>query len=345
VASIQPLSRVGVDPHADTLAASGIDAVGVEVFHLEVPNTSAGIEQLVSHVNGASVLWAIEGTGTFGRALCDRLLAENHDVVEVPTRLTGRYRTRAGRNKTDRGDAVAIAQASLGDECCQVTHRRVVETLRVLVTQRESFVKTQTETANRVRARLRELDPQMAATTKPLRGPRAFQALTDLTWDTNGDLHRETLVVVIALDAENWLARHRQIRDLEARIAAILPDAGHALTQHDGIGLIGAATILANTQDIDRFETEGHYASYCGTAPLDASSGRQTRHRLNRYGNRAINRVLHTAIVTQLAHHGEAHDYVTKRITENKTKKEAIRTAARYLNRRVYRTLKQHPLT
>ncbi len=345
MASIQPLSRVGVDPHADTLAASGIDAVGVEVFHLEVPNTSEGIEKLVSHVNGASVLWAIEGTGTFGRALCDRLLAENRDVVEVPTRLTGRYRTRAGRNKTDRGDAVAIAQASLSDECCQVTHHRVVETLRVLVTQRESFVKTQTETANRVRARLRELDPQMAATTKPLRGPKAFRALTGLTYEPDGDPHRETLVAVIALDATNWLTRHQQIRDLEKRIAEILPDAGHALTQHDGIGLIGAATIIANTTDIDRFETEGHYASYCGTAPLDASSGRQTRHRLNRYGNRAINRVLHTAIVTQLAHHGEAHDYVTRRIQENKTKKEAIRAAARYLNRRVYRTLKQHPLT
>jgi len=345
MASIQPLSRVGVDPHADTLAASGIDTAGVELFHLEVPNTPEGIEELISRVNGAPVRWAIEGTGTFGRALCDRLLSENHDVVEVPTRLTGRYRTRAGRNKTDRGDAVAIAQASLVDACCQVTHLPVVETLRVLVTQRKALVEAQTETANRTRARLRELDPQAATAPKRLRGPRAFQALVNLSIDTTSNPHREALIHVITLDATNWLTRYQQIRELETRIAAILPPAGHALTQLDGIGLVGAATIIANTANIDRFPTEGHYGSYCGTAPLDASSGRQNRHRLNRYGNRAVNQVLHTAIITQLATRGEAYDYVTKRITENKTKKEAIRAAKRKLNRRVYRTLKRHPLT
>ena len=81
MASIQPLSRVGVDPHADTLAASGIDRGGVELFHIEVPNTAHGIDQLISKVNIGPVLWAIEGTGTVGRALCDRLLNVGADVV------------------------------------------------------------------------------------------------------------------------------------------------------------------------------------------------------------------------------------------------------------------------
>lgn len=125
MAFIQRRSRVGIDPHEDTLAASGIDAVGLEVFHLEVPNTSEGTGQLVSHVNGAPVLWGgVEGTGIFGRTRCDRLLAEDRDVVEVrATPLTGRYRTPAGRNKADRGDAVAIAQASLVDESRLVVER------------------------------------------------------------------------------------------------------------------------------------------------------------------------------------------------------------------------------
>lgn len=344
MASIQPLSRVGVDPHADTLAASGTDAVGVELFHLEVPNTARGIQQLISRVNGDPVTWAIEGTGTFGRALCDRLLATGADVVEVPTRLTGRYRTKAGRNKTDRGDAIAIARASLMDDCAQVSHDPNIETLRILVTQRHSLVTSQVESANRIRARLRELDPDSTKAPKRLRSKKAFLELSSL--DTgNDDQHREALVHVIKIDAANWLGRYQQIRELETRIGNALPEAGKRLIEMKGIGLVGAATILANTGDINRFPTEGHYGSFCGTAPLDASSGRQDRHRLNRFGNRAINQVLHTAIITQLAAHGEAYEYVTKRITENKTRKEAIRAAKRKLNRRIYRTLKQHPLT
>ncbi len=110
-----------------------------------------------------------------------------------------------------------------------------------------------------------------------------------------------------------------------------------------GIGLVGAATIIAHSAPISRFPTEGHYASYNGTAPLDASSGRQQRHRLNRWGNRTLNKTIHIAIVTQLAHRGEAHHYLTRRTTETKT--EAIRSAKRHLSRRIYRTLKNNPLT
>jgi transposase len=345
VASIQPLSRVGVDPHADTLAASGIDEAGVEAFHVEVPNTVEGIEALISRVNGLPVRWAIEGTGTFGRALCDRLLADGCDVVEVPTRLTGKYRTKAGRNKTDRGDAVAIARASLMDDCAHVSHTPVVETLRVLVTQRKSLVHGQIETASRIRARLRELGAHADSTMGRLRSKKAFTALAGLTIDAGGNPHIEALTHVIRLEADNWLGRYRQIRELETRIDSVMPQAGEALRRLDGIGLVGAATIIATTADINRFPTDGHYASFCGTAPLDASSGRQDRHRLNRFGNRAINEVIHTAIITQLAGHKEAYDYVNKRIGENKTKREAIRAAKRKLNRRIYRTLKQHPLT
>ena len=344
MASIQPLSRVGVDPHADTLAASGTDAAGRELFHVQVPNTTKGIDHLIARVDTDQVRWAIEGTGTFGRALCDRLLDTGADVVEVPTRLTGRYRLKAGRNKTDRGDATAIAQASLVDDCAEVSHLTDIETLRVLVTQRRSLVTSQVETANRIRARLRELGPDTPQPPTRLRSRKGFLTLANLDTFTT-DPHRETLIHVIKLDAGNWLNRHQQIKELEQRINNTLPDPGHKLTELSGIALIGAATIIAHTGDINRFPTEGHYASYCGTAPLDASSGRQQRHRLNRWGNRAINQVLHTAIITQIATHGQAHDYITRRITENKTKQEAIRAAKRKLNRHVYNILKQHPLT
>lgn len=338
--SIQQLARIGVDSHADTLAICGIDPVGVEVFHYEIPNTFEAIDSIIERVEDRDVVWGIEGTGTFGRALCDRLLAGERRVVEVPTRLTGRYRSKAGHRKTDRGDAVAIARASLADRCAVVTHDQVSESLRVLTLQRYRLVETRTQITNRVKARLRELDPSI-----PLSRSRSKKWYTQLTVAPPGPhshINGDDLWLVIGIDATNWLSAESQIRRLETRVEEILPEAGRALMAITGIGLIGAATILANTGDIARFETEGRYAMFCGTAPLDASSGRQERHRLNSYGNRTLNTVIHTAIVSQIRHKGEAFTYINKRVADGKTKRDAIRAAKRKLTRRIYRTLTRH---
>ncbi len=336
---------VGVDPHADTLAASGTDVTGVEVFHLEVPNNAAGIGQLIGKVNGYQVRWAIEGTGTYGRQLCDRLLTLGSEVVEVPTRLTGKYRSRAGHAKTDRGDAVAIARAGLMDNCCEVLHHPVSETLRILVTQRKALVETRVEAVNRLRARLRELDSDRLLVSTRLRSNKTFTGLVEFAQKPATSRLESALKQAVGIDAANWLTLTTQIKQLEDHIKQVLPPAGPALMELVGIGLVGAATIIAHTGDIGRFPTEGHYASFCGTAPVDVSSGRQQRHRLNRWGIRAINSVLHTAIITQLARNGLAADYINNQISRGKTRREAIRAAKRKLNRKIYRTLKQHPLT
>ena len=103
-----------------------------------------------------------------------------------------------------------------------------------------------------------------------------------------------------------------------------------------------AATLLGEIGDITRFPTPAAFAAWSGTAPLDASSGRHQRHRLNRRGNRQVNRVLDTAILTQLAHHGPAHTYIKRRLQEGKTKKEATRAAKRHLATHIYRKLNHH---
>lgn len=343
--SIQLPVVVGVDPHVDTLSAAAVDAAGAVVWDMTVPNTAAGIGELVGRVDGGEVLWAIEGTGTFGRALCDRLLDAGSEVREVPTRLTGRLRSRSGFSKTDRGDAAAIGRAALSDPLAGVTHCQVVDTLRVLVRQREALVNTQVRALNRIRARLRELDPERARTIGRLRSKAALETLASYGTDHSNDPYRDALKTAISIDAANSLVRRQQIQLLETRLKEELPAAGHALMTIIGIGLIGASTIIAATGNVDRFPTEGHYGRYCGTAPLDASSGRQHRHRLNRWGNRALHRVIRTAIITQLQQRDQAHQYVTRRITEGKTKTEAIRACQRHLNKRIYRLLKQHPLT
>lgn len=341
--TIQTLCVVGVDSHADTLAASGTDAAGVELFYLEVPNTDNGIDLLLKRVEGSNPRWGIEGTGTYGRLLCDRLLAAECDVVEVPTRLTARHRSRAGNRKTDKGDAVAIARAVLLDDCAKVSHLEVVETLRILSNQRKSLVTTQTEITNRVYARLRELG--QSELKGRLRSVKAFTKLAAIAADDEQNTHHQVVCQSIRIDASNWLTLHYQVNELDRTIKIHMPAAGIALQQIQGIGPVGAARIIGDTGDIRRFPTEGHYASYCGTAPVDASSGRQQRHRLNRWGARLINSVIHTAVITQIAQKGFAHDYVNNRISQGKTKREAIRAAKRKLTKKIYHTLKQHPLT
>jgi len=341
---IQHPIAVGVDPHADTLSAAAVDGAGAVVWELTVPNSPEGISQLLTCSNAEPLRWAVEGTGTFGRALTDRLLQDGAAVFEVPTRLTGRLRRRAGFGKTDRIDAVTIARAALSEPLATVTHQPLTEALRVLIRQREALVAAQVQALNRLRARLREIDPAAARQLGRIRSKATLTSLSHHTIDSTNP-HHQALTLAIRLDATDTLTRHQHIHTLETRIRQLLPPAGHTLMNIPGVGLIGAATLIAHTGDIRRFPTDAHYATYCGTAPVDASSGRQQRHRLNRWGNRSLNRVIHIAIVTQLQQHGPAAGYITRRIQEGKTKPEAIRTAKRHLTRHIYRTLKQHPLT
>ena len=340
----QHVSAVGVDSHKDTLAVAGVDGAGAAVFTCEVANTTDGMDGVIGRVD-REVVWGIEGTGGYGRALCDRLIGDDRLVVEVPTRITGRYRSQAGHAKTDKGDSVAIARAVLRDRCAGVTHSPVPEALRILVRQRQTLVGDQTAGINRVRARLVELDPDVEKTLKRIRGITMFTRLSQWPCDTTDDPYRAALVSVIRVDGINCVTRLRQIQALEKTIGEIMPKAGEALQETVGIGLVGAATIIANTRDIGRFPTEGHYGRFCGTAPLDVSSGRQEHHRLNRFGNRDINTILQTAILTQLRLNAEGAVYINRRMTEGKTKNEAIRAAKRHLNKRVYRTLKRNNLT
>jgi transposase len=337
---------VGIDPHLDTLAAAVIDQTGRVLWEGTMPNTDSGIAELLA-VTGewAPGVWAIEGAGSWGRHLAAKICADGGQVREVPTRLTGRLRRREGPGKTDRADARTIARAALHTQLPQPQRPPLTEALRILTTQREALIHQQVQAANRTRAHLGELNPEHTATLPRIRGLHIWQQLNRQQFPATTSPYQQALVETIRQDARQAIQRHHEIRHLNHQIHQLIPPAGQALMNIPGIGPVGAATILAHTGDIRRFPTHHHYASWCGTAPLDATSGRQQRHRLNRHGNRTINRTLHTAIITQLARNGPAAHYITKRLAEGKTKTEAIRAAKRHLTRHVYNTLKNHPLT
>ncbi len=133
----------------------------------------------------------------------------------------------------------------------------------------------------------------------------------------------------------------RQVRDNDAQMRDALAAARTALTALPGLGTVIAAKLLGHVGDAARFPTEHHFASYTVTAPLDASSGKNTRHRLNTGGNRALNSVLHIVAVCQIRDGGRGQEYYLRKITEGKTPAEARRALKRRLSNVVYRTLKR----
>lgn len=335
---------IGVDAHLDTLALCAVTNSGKRLEHCEVANSKGGFDVAARFATQCGAgRFAIEGGGSHGRAFRRFLNTHGFEVCEVPTWRLDQLRRRGRGRKNDAGDAELAARVDLVEELPPIVANHQADAIRVLRVQREGLVKQQTAAINRIRALLIEIDPARAAQMGRVRSRRALQALSRVAY--RGDLYRQTVATAIRFEAKTALDRRHMIRLLEQRLDQLLPAAGHALKEISGISTIGAATIIGEVGDIDRFATPAQFAAWAGTAPLDASSGRHQRHRLNRRGNRQVNRVLHTAILTQHRTAGPAAHYIDRRTKEGKTKNEAIRAATRHLTTKTWRTLKHHKLT
>jgi transposase len=130
-----------------------------------------------------------------------------------------------------------------------------------------------------------------------------------------------------------------RIKSLTDQISALVGQSGSTLTEIPGVGSIVAAKIIGHTGDVARFPDNHHFASFNGTAPIDASSGDQTRHRLSRRGDRQLNAAIHVIAIYQISHPGPGRDYYLRKITQSKTPKEARRALKRRLSDTVYRRL------
>lgn len=330
---------MGCDPHLDRFAVAVVDHLDRVVFQAVLENDPAGWDQAVALAAGDGVSRVgIEGASGHGRCLAAALTAAEIPVVEVPTRVTVKTRRIDGASKSDPGDARAIARALWRGEGSQWVNDPTREALRVVTHRRDALVRQQTTDINTLRCLLEEVDPPLAAATGRIRSRRALVAFTEMSY--TADLHQVTVTDMIRRLAETCVRRHDEITDLKTRLRQLMPAAGHRLiTEIQGIGVITAAMLLAELAGTHGFTTDAKMAMWAGTAPLDASSGRQQRHRLNRYGNRQANRAIWIIALTQLRHGGEGATYINRRITEGKTQREAIRALKRHITRRIWRTL------
>lgn len=331
---------IGIDPHKATHTAVAIDGDEHPIAQLTVTADSAQTQRLLAWAEpfGTDRTWAIESATGLGRLLAQQLVAAGESVVDVPPTLSARVRllgaTKASKN--DPNDALATAIAGLrhcGLRAVTTDHH--VAVIRLLVDRHQALTSSRTQAACRLHVLLRELIPGGAPVRLSadraaiiLRGVRTGD---DIVAVERKRLARDVLVDIRRLD--------RDLADAKQRITDAILASGTTLTELHGVGPITAALILGHVGDPTRFRTRDQFASYNGTAPIEASSGPKVRHRLNPRGNRTLNHAIHMIAVTQIRNDTPGRAYYLRRQAEGKTRKEAIRALKRRISDAVWRQL------
>jgi len=332
---------IGLDVYKQSVTAVVIDEAGRP---LEEKTIVVGSDELVGWASalGAERLWAVEDCRQLTRWLERQLLALGEELVRVPPKLTVPER-RAGRTrgKSDPIDALAIARAALREPDLSRPRagEEVFRDLKLLVDHRDDVVDARRRTQQRLRWHLHALDPTFVVPLRMLGRSSHLERVG--RW-----LARQDKEMQVRL-ARELVARCRSLnrtiaeldQELEHRVAEIAP----ALLELPGCAAVTAAKLLAEIGPIDRFKSDAQLARHGGVAPLEASSGRVQRHRLDRGGNRQLNSALYRIAITQSRYHPDARAYLERKKAEGKSRREAIRCLKRQLVRVVFNTLKTSP--
>jgi transposase len=330
---------IGVDPHKASVAVAVVDEVGGFVERATFPQNRAGLRALERWAKRyPERRWAVENAGGLGRHLSGRLAATGESVVDVPPKLSARVRVLSTGNarKNDGLDALATALAASRNERLTAVDPEVgSEALRLLSERREDLVAERTRGLNRLHGLLRDLVPGGVAGT--LSAHRAARILRGIRPQEGASTRlRRRLASEILRDVRTL---DRKIADLNGRIEAEVEASGTTLTEIFGIGPILAAKIIGTVGNMVRFPTKAHFASYAGTAPVEASSGEVVRHRLSLAGNRKLNNALHMVATCQARSDARGGAYYRKKIAEGKSRKEALRCLKRRVSDAVFRRL------
>ena len=303
---------LGIDTHLKVHVAVALDGLGRHLGELNVPTTVKGYQKLLHWAEGFGPVYCagVEGTGSYGAGLARYLKAAARAVLADDT---------VGEPKSGDGQA---------------------EMIRILISARQSAMKARTQAANQLQAllvsapedlrhRLRELPTKNLVDTcarlRPGAGPN--------------DVHTATKFALRSV-ARRYQLLSEEITELDEQLDRLVADAAPKLTALPGIGTDHAATLLTVAGDNpQRLKSEASFASLCGVSPIEASSGKVVRHRLNRGGDRDANRCLHLICVVRMRHDRRTREYVARRTAEGKSKREIMRCLKRYIAREIYRVL------
>lgn len=335
-----PTDRVviSVDPHKASWTAAAVDTALQPLEVIRVAVSAEGYRRLrrfAQRWNNHS--WAIEGAAGLGAPLTQRLHADGIEVTDVPAKLAARVRvlsTGHGR-KTDEADAISVGIAALtATRLNTASVNAAITALRALVEHRDDLVKTRTQTVNRLHVLLTHLTP--AGAPRGLTADRAADILRQIRPREPAAKTLRSLAVDLVAEIR---ALDRRITKAAVDITAAVESSGTTLTELSGIGTLNAAKILARVGTIQRFRSADAFASYTGTAPIAASSGDVTRHRLSRAGDRQLNCCLHTMAMSQISRDTPGRIYYRRKRAAGKSHREALRCLKRRLSDTVYRQL------
>jgi len=336
---------IGVDTHRDRHSAAVLASNGGLVDETSASADRGGYATLLGwarrHASGRR-LWAIEGSGSYGAGLTSFLDQQGEWVVEIGRRVR---RNGPNRAKSDPLDAIEAAREALSQRrhaAPRAAGER--EALRVLVNTREGAILARTAAINQLRALIVAAPEPLRASLRSLsfaelvtRCARLRPGARDVTTRASALALRSTARRIAALSAE--------ARQLTREITHLVETKAPALLEEPGVGPISAARVLIAWSHRGRFHSEAAFAMLAGTSPIPASSGQTVRHRLNRGGDRQLNRALHTIALSRRATHRPTRDYIDKRVRDGKTTRDINRSLKRYLARRLFRLLERSAMT
>jgi transposase len=335
---------IGVDPHRDSHALAIVEVVsGAVVFEATIAADSDGYQRALSLVDERGAgrrVFAIEGTGSFGRGLTRFLEGQGERVLEVG-RLRREWRT---GGKTDALDAIRAARSVLASER-PATPRAGGErqALQALVAAREGAVEAR-------RAGLCQLRDLLITTPEPLRSElrtltptRLVRRLAATRPGGRRDPELRGSLLALRSLARRVLQLTAEERELAREIETLMRTLAPQLLDQTGVGPHAAAQLVLSWSHQGRIHSEAAFARLAGAAPIPASSGQTIRYRLDRSGDRKLNRALHMILVTRKRTHPATIAYIERRLAEGKTRREANRCLKRYLARSLYRLLEHGP--
>lgn len=303
---------IGIDPHPGSHTAVALDSQGKVLGQLVLNNDALGFQALQRWLGGYAVeVCAVEGANNpFARALSQGLLGQGYKLVDISPGLTSQYRSKGGRKKSDLVDAENVAKVALANPgLSSFEPQQAVEDLKTLTRTREALVK------------------QLTAHKLGLQSVELESA-------------REALEAVIKVLVE-------QLKALEADMKTLVDKLMPELLNVQGIGVVHAATLLAEAGDVRRFSSQHAFAMYAGCAPVERSSGGQQRRQLNIGGNRRLNRTFHMIAQVRLRCDKATQTYLANKQQQGKTRRAALRCLKTYLARDLFRFMlkltKQHP--
>jgi transposase len=332
---------IGVDTHTDTHTACLLDRLGRQLAVITIAADPGGCRRLLAwarmHAPGPSLAWSIEGTRSHGLGLTRYLCAEGQAVIEAgrPARASKRP-----GGKSDPADALRAARDTRSaEQLAQPRTDGVREALRILLTAREQATTARTAAVNTLKALLLGAPDDLRQQLRGLSTPRQAARCRVLRASASQPIDEQILRAELRRLATHIGTWDRELRASKNQLRQLVTELMPILLDQPGVGPMSAAQLLVSWSHPGRCRSEAAFAALAGVSPLEASSGKITRHRLNRFGDRDLNRALHVIINWRMLHHQRTQNYTARRRAEQKTDQEIRRCLKRYAARQLFRLM------